>query len=314
MNPFFSIVVPVFNQIGNMELCIESLRSQTFDDFEVIFVDDASTDGSWEYLRRLETENARFRIVRHEKNSSVLAARYTGMREARGEYLLFVDSDDSISADACRILYEKIQEEAADILFFGAVMLPSAAVIPAQSLVEPLKACLEGRYYPSVWKNCYSKKVIRKALEKSEPFCCNIGEDSYMTCVLFCCADTYARVEEILYYYIEGQGISSVSSNSPEKTVRDLQYADAAGEHIVAFIREHLPEYSYIAEKKAENILRYVLFQHVYYEEDWSIAIECLKPFNDEKHRKIFEYGCRKLLPAKVKRSLGIKLTEDELL
>ena len=312
MSPFFSIVVPVYNQIGKMELCIESLKSQTFGDFEVIFVDDASTDGSYEFLRRVEEEDTRFHTVRHKKNSSVLAARYTGMRRAKGKYLLFVDSDDSISANACQILYERIQKEPADILLFGAVMIPSMVTVAAQK-EEPIRTCFNSIGLPSVWKNCYSRKVITKSLERFEPFYCNIGEDSYMCCVLFSCAETFARMEEILYYYIEGQGMSAAIENSLESTAQDLQYAETAGEHIMKYVREYIPQYSDLAERKTEDIVRFVLFRHVYFEEDWSNVFKYMELFNNEKHKKAFEYGCKKLFPAKVKHSMGMKVMETDL-
>lgn len=313
MDPFFSIVVPVFNQEGKMDRCVESLKNQTFPGFEAIFVDDASTDGSLDSLQPLAKEDERFRIVRHEKNSSVLAARYTGMREAAGEYLLFVDSDDSLSTDACQILYERIREDPADILFFGTRMIPSGKILPAQSAEEPLRCCLDSSAAPSVWKNCYSRKVIAKALERSEPFYCNIGEDCYMSGVFFSCAETFSRLEDVLYCYTEGQGISSAVANSFEKTKRDMGFAEAAGDRIAAYIREYAPQYSELAEKKAENMMRVVMFQHVYYEEDWNKVFEYMELFHSDKHRKIFEYGCRRILPAKVKRSLGMKVTNEDL-
>lgn len=312
MKPFFSIVVPVYNQKGKMERCVESLKNQTFRDFEVIFVDDGSTDASYEYLRQCEAETAQFHVVRHEENRSLLAARYTGMRNAKGNYLLFIDSDDSVSPDACRILYDKLQQKNVDILFFGSKMLPSENILPAQSVDEPLRACLDNSFPPSVWKNCYSMGVIEKALERTEAFYCNMGEDSFLSCVFFSCAETYSRVEDTLYYYTEGQGMSSAVANSAEKTARDLRSVEASGEHIIDCIGKYAPQYSELAEKKAENMAWFVMFQHVYFEEDWDRVFEYMELFNNEKHRKVFERGCRKLFPAKVKRSLGMKVTNDD--
>lgn len=135
-----------------------------------------------------------------------------------------------------------------------------------------------------------------------------------MSCVLYCSAESYARVEDVLYYYIEGQGVSSVMENSRENTMRKLQHAEAAGEHMMAYIHKYAPEYSVLAEKKAEDNLRYILLQLVYYEQDWNKAVENLKLFNSEKYKKLMEYGCQKLIPAKLRRSLGLKITEEDLL
>ena len=119
MRPFFSILVPVYNQVGKMDECIASLRAQTFPDFEAIFVDDGSTDASWPMLQGFVEQDERMSAVQHGENRSLLAARYTGMSHAKGEYILFLDSDDYLSDDALECLRNKLAAEPVDILRFG---------------------------------------------------------------------------------------------------------------------------------------------------------------------------------------------------
>ena len=97
--PFFSILVPVFNMESRMDDCIASIKAQTFTDYEVILVDDGSKDGSYEMLLGFAKEDSRYSAFRHEGNRSLLCARYTGMANARGRYILFLDSDDTIVPD-----------------------------------------------------------------------------------------------------------------------------------------------------------------------------------------------------------------------
>ena len=68
MKPYFSIIVPLFNQETKLEKCIESLKGQTYRDFEVLIIDDGSTDGSVALVQKLTEGDSRFRIIRHEKN------------------------------------------------------------------------------------------------------------------------------------------------------------------------------------------------------------------------------------------------------
>ena len=101
---FFSVLIPVYNQVGKMQECIDSLNAQSFTDLEIIMVDDGSTDDSYQMLLSFAGKDPRIKVFRHEKNSSLVGARYTGMQHASGEYVFFLDSDDSITADAFEIL------------------------------------------------------------------------------------------------------------------------------------------------------------------------------------------------------------------
>lgn len=100
-----SIVIPVYNVQDYLEACLESIRTQDFDDFEVIAVDDGSTDGSAELCDRFAVEDTRFKVV-HKPNGGVSSARNAGIDAACGEYLMFVDSDDALLPGALKTMYE----------------------------------------------------------------------------------------------------------------------------------------------------------------------------------------------------------------
>lgn len=93
MAPLFSIVIPVYNTVRELERCVNSITAQKFENFEVILVNDGSTDGSGELCDRLSEQDARIRTI-HKENGGCSEARNTGIRAAAGEYLMFVDSDD----------------------------------------------------------------------------------------------------------------------------------------------------------------------------------------------------------------------------
>lgn len=88
-----SFIVPVYNVYKYVRRCVESLTAQTYSDIEVILVDDGSTDGSSGLCDRLSEEDCRIRVI-HKENGGLSDARNTGLRDARGEYVVFVDSDD----------------------------------------------------------------------------------------------------------------------------------------------------------------------------------------------------------------------------
>ena len=112
--PRISLVIPIYNAERFLGECLASLAKQTFRDFEVIAVNDGSTDGSLALLRRLEKEYGFLRVIDQE-NGGVSAARNNGMAAARGEYLGFVDADDYVSPRYLERLYRTCVETGAEI-------------------------------------------------------------------------------------------------------------------------------------------------------------------------------------------------------
>lgn len=103
-----SIIIPVYNAEFYLEECLDSIKSQSHPDFEVLCVNDGSTDRSEEICERYVREDKRFRLYSQE-NSGVSVARNLGIEQAQGEYLCFVDSDDVIANDFLRNLLDRIQ-------------------------------------------------------------------------------------------------------------------------------------------------------------------------------------------------------------
>ena len=108
-----SIVIPIYNKEAYVEACLKSLLEQDFQDFELIAVDDGSTDGSGDLCDRMAAKDQRIRVI-HQKNGGVTAARRRGVEETRGRYIMFVDADDMLLPHAMRVLHAAIEETQAD--------------------------------------------------------------------------------------------------------------------------------------------------------------------------------------------------------
>lgn len=93
MNPFFSIIIPVYNVAPYLRECLDSVLAQTFTDWEAICVDDGSTDGSGAILDEYAARDGRFKVI-HQKNAGVSAARNKALQSALGEWVTFLDGDD----------------------------------------------------------------------------------------------------------------------------------------------------------------------------------------------------------------------------
>lgn len=123
--PEISVIMPLYNTIPYLREAVESVLHQTFQDFELIIVDDASTDGSYELCRKLYGGNEKIRIFRHEKNKTTGGARNTGLEEARGKYIAFLDSDDLYMPEALSIMHQAAESCRADIVHSPGCYLPN---------------------------------------------------------------------------------------------------------------------------------------------------------------------------------------------
>ena len=108
--PAISIIVPVYQVKNYLPRCIDSLIAQTFEDIEIILVDDASSDGSGEICDAYAKKDPRIRVI-HQEHGGLSVARNTGLAAARGEWLMFVDSDDYVLPDFCRRPYQYALEQ-----------------------------------------------------------------------------------------------------------------------------------------------------------------------------------------------------------
>ena len=111
-----SVCIPVYNVEAYIQRCIESLLSQSLKDIEIIIVNDCTLDSSMEIVREYALKDSRIRIVEHDVNHGLMMSRRTGYMIARGDYITFCDSDDSLPSDALELLYNEAIATEADIV------------------------------------------------------------------------------------------------------------------------------------------------------------------------------------------------------
>lgn len=116
--PKATVVVPVYNVEEYLEKCVESILAQTEEDFELLLVDDGSTDGSGSLCDRISQRDSRIQVI-HQENQGLGGARNTGIKAASGDWILLVDSDDWIQPDTLEKTLEAGLREEADLVMFG---------------------------------------------------------------------------------------------------------------------------------------------------------------------------------------------------
>lgn len=117
--PFFSIVMPAYKVEKYIGKAIESILRQTYPDWELIVVDDCSPDRVREIAAAYAKEDGRIRVLRHEENRGLSAARNTGCSKASGKYIWFMDSDDYVDDDLLETVYESLKKNPARLVVFG---------------------------------------------------------------------------------------------------------------------------------------------------------------------------------------------------
>ncbi len=136
-----SIIIPVYNQEKYLEQCIQSALEQDMSDYQVLLIDDGSTDGSKEICKRYEAQNPAVQYI-YQQNSGLGGARNTGLRFAEGRYLFFLDADDAIESHCLKTLCEYMDENSLDILYMDELIcdenLKTDRVSPTYPYMEAL--------------------------------------------------------------------------------------------------------------------------------------------------------------------------------
>ena len=118
MNDLVTVIINVYNCKEYLPYSLESVRQQTYKNLEVILVDDASTDGSGEFCDEFCEQDERFRVIHHAQNTGVSGPRNTGLKNAHGDYIYFMDSDDYIHVEAIEALVDAIKETGLELAVF----------------------------------------------------------------------------------------------------------------------------------------------------------------------------------------------------
>ena len=236
MSCMFSIIVPVYNVGKYIEKCIESIINQTYQDLEIILVDDGSTDDCPEICDRFAAEDKRIKVI-HKENGGLMSARQAGLKIACGEYVGFVDGDDWIEPDMYESFYSAVKAHNPDIAmceFYFAY--PDKKVASSQILSAEFydKKDMEKKLYPYMlfnksfykfgifpccWSKLFKKELLEKCLYKVTPEI-RVGEDAAFTYPCLLLANSAAYVKKSLYNYrVNPESMTKAYSRDMEDTI-----------------------------------------------------------------------------------------------
>ena len=247
--PEVSIIVPVYNKGQYLQECIDSICKQSYQNFELILIDDGSTDNSGNICDKAADSDNRI-IVFHTENKGVGAARNLGINKAKGEYIMFVDADDMLDCRCLQIMVDNMEPEI-DIVYSGIcaihenkkekILLAKNGTYSVNEFFKELSNYNIQFYYfgpiAKLIRNKFNKLDIR--FEKQE----NIGEDIIFNMSLLCKVKKIKFIAEDLYYFRADSenSLSKSKYNSKyfcqrymkiyRKTIKTISYVGNIDEH-----------------------------------------------------------------------------------
>lgn len=160
--PKVSIIIPVYNAHNYLARCLDSVCNQTLKDIEIIAVDDCSTDDSLEILNEYAAKYPQLKVIAHKENGGESKARNTGIDNATGEYLAFVDNDDTVDLDFYEKLYNKATETNADIVKGEAHIFETNGTDRYDGLNDKIREHGSKLFFSSCWWTAIYKKQLIK--------------------------------------------------------------------------------------------------------------------------------------------------------
>ena len=220
-----SVIVPVYNVERYLRKCIESILNQTYQDLEVILVDDGSKDCSGNICDEYAAKDARIRVI-HKENGGLSDARNCGIDVAKGEYLLFVDSDDFIHSQMLEVLYDAMQDIGADISVCNFLNVPEGQDLQQETITDPSRHIyreqekLAQLYVNNLvtvvaWNKLYSRRLFQTLRYPKG----RLHEDEFVIHRLLFEARSVVYVDVVLYYYVQRQ--NSIMGKYSIKNIRD---------------------------------------------------------------------------------------------
>ena len=211
--PTISVIIPVYNTEKYLRRCIDSVLAQSYQDFELLLIDDGSKDSSGAICDEYAAKDARVRVF-HKENGGVSSARNVGLDHARGEWITFVDSDDWVHPQYFDFLLCAIEN--ADISHCGMIRVKNDDLEEDVQQISPIRIqdtdkMNFGEAADHCWGKLFRREIVEKLkFEESVSF----GEDKLFTAIALQTGKKLAVIDNVLYYYY----------NNPNSAVNTVEH------------------------------------------------------------------------------------------
>ena len=282
-----SIIIPVYNVEKYIGRCLDSILNQTFQDFEIIAVDDCGSDSSIEIVKEYVSKDARVRLIQQEKNMGPMVARQVGYNQASGDYIFFCDSDDTLPKDSLQLLYSAAIESNADIVNGHIKTITDGSNSKLWRIehldygtdkISVYKSLLKGEISHNLCAKIYKKDLLTSYNYKTIPNMRN-GEDAMLFYQIVDNCSKVVCIDEVVYNYIQHPSSSThiqISEDNIEKLIlwRCFLYDDFISKYhevenlgysaTIRVISSVWYEYPYYGTRKLINKLRQNNVSHLF--------------------------------------------------
>ena len=269
-NPLFSIIIPVYNTSAYIQSCLQSLITQDEPNFEIIAVDDGSTDDSYQILNRIAESETRLKVF-SKANGGQGMARNLGLTKASGRYIMFVDSDDTVAPNLLSVVFDHLSDTEIDVVSFGVDFHDEndrvvARRVPINNFSSTgkdiyLDAMLDRNFLSVVWNKVYKHSLLK---DNSITFPeLRAYEDSVFSRHVALSAQKVQYINKSLYFALVRSGSTSRGMTKSSflhaaemiETERELFNINAADLALTRIFRAHIARFlAYIIIQAAFRI------------------------------------------------------------
>ena len=244
-----SIIVPVYNVKLYLDECVDSILAQDYKDFEIIIVDDGSTDGSSEVCDKQKEKDSRIKVV-HQKNGGLSAARNTGLKHAKGDFISFIDSDDMVSPSMYTDLIDALEINKADVAICNFEVFNKENRYKCgryKNQVIDYSPSNQTRFYsPALDSSCnrlFRAEPIRKHSLMFEPKTKVAQEDFWFLVRLFTHISRIVTINECHYKYRERGSSITKSHSDGDITKRCLDFIMLTKTYIYTYSKREYSDF-----------------------------------------------------------------------
>ena len=228
--PLVSIIIPVYNTAKYLEECLDSILNQTLKEIEIICIDDKSNDKSVEILESHAKKDSRIKLLYNKEHTGQAVARNIALKEVKGEYITFMDSDDKVDLDAYEKLYNFTLKNGLDLVLFNMVRFNFKGYIDeselhVKSITEKLEKTSILEHNEFVYDTSPCNKFIKASFlkEKDINFTDRLYEDLLFSMELFTSTDSVGVLPEVKYYWRRRRDSSNKSTTQDRTSIKNIR-------------------------------------------------------------------------------------------